>query len=120
MPGSGPHAALPDDEWRRRFLACRQADLAALDRLAANLHDHPPPPGEPDHAARPGSLVDGLDALAELLAGSDLAALELHQALRPQLPAETATDLDDAMSLLDFPHALALCRRIRATLEPRP
>jgi signal transduction histidine kinase/DNA-binding NarL/FixJ family response regulator len=123
LAAEGEHAAAPDAAWRQRFLEQRQADLAALDRLAADLHARqavqalhaetaPPSP--------PQALRDRLDALAELLAGSDLEALEAHQALRPHLPPATADALDDAMSALDFNQALALCHQVRATLEPRP
>ena len=123
LAAEGEHAAAPDAGWQQRFLDRRQADLAALDRLAADLHARqalqalhagsaaPPPPE---------ALGERLDAFAELLAGSDLEALDAHQALRPQLPPETADALDDAMSALDFKQALTLCRQVRAALEARP
>ncbi|MBI3349449.1 MAG: hypothetical protein HY020_19840 [Burkholderiales bacterium] len=72
----------------------------------------------------PGSFAEQLDALAGLLDGADLDALDTHKALRRQLhgetDADTATALDAAMTALDFDTALMLCRRVRATLEPRP
>ena len=116
----------PDADWRRRFLERREADLAALDRLAADLQarqavhaSH----AEQDRALPPdptNSLTPRLDALIALLDGADLEALDVHQALRPLLPAGTAaTPLDEAMAALDFPTALHLCRQLRATLEAR-
>ncbi|WP_457422475.1 response regulator [Roseateles sp. P5_E7] len=109
--------AMLDADWQRRFLERRTADLAALDRLAADLSAHPPLPATP---APPGSLGERLDALAELLAGSDLEALDAHEALRAQLPPQADAPLHEAMSSLDFGTALTLCRELRATLELQP
>ena len=79
-----------------------------------------PPSVEPLTLAPPGSLADHLDTLAELLAGSDLEALDAHEALRSALPPETRVPLDEAMAALDFTTALTLCHDLRATLEHRP
>ncbi|MGM9483813.1 response regulator [Roseateles sp. NT4] len=124
LAAEGEHAAEPNDDWRRRFLERRQADLAALDRLAADLqarqavHDHH---AEQDRPAPTGSLAQRLDRLAELLDGADLEALDVHQSLREGMPNEDATaELDAAMSALDFSTALTLCRRLRTSLEAQP
>jgi signal transduction histidine kinase/CheY-like chemotaxis protein/HPt (histidine-containing phosphotransfer) domain-containing protein len=127
LAAEGEHAATPDPDWQRRFLERRQADLAALDRFAADLgarqaldalHARPRQP------AAPGSLGDRLDGLAELLAGADLEALDTYSVLLPQLRGSVdtaaATALDAAMSSLDFDRALALCRQLRGMLEPQP
>ncbi|MCF8207640.1 MAG: response regulator [Methylotenera sp.] len=124
LAAEGEHAADPGPDWRRRFLARREADLAALDRLAADLAarealyarhaeaDSPTPPASP--------LAQKLDAFKALLDGADLEALEAHEALRAHLPRDFAEPLEDAMEALDFPAASALCRRLRATLETAP
>ena len=120
LAAEGEHTGHPDADWRRRFLERREVDLAALDRLAAHLHqpsDDAAPAGSP---AAPDSLAAQLDALAELLSGSDLAALDIHAALRPQLPPEPGAALDAAMSALDFGAALAVCHQLRASLGPSP
>ncbi|HEY8877749.1 MAG TPA: response regulator [Roseateles sp.] len=126
LAAEGEHAAAPDEDWRRRFLERRQADLAALDRLAADLqarqalHDRL---AEEDRPSAPGSLAQRVGSLAELLDGADLEALDVHQGLRERLQkeadADTAAALDSAMETLDFNTALALCRRLRTTLEAR-
>ncbi|MDR7268865.1 signal transduction histidine kinase/CheY-like chemotaxis protein [Pelomonas saccharophila] len=126
LAAEGEHAAQPDEDWRRRFLERRQADLAALDRLAADLHarqalhDHH---AEQDRPGPPDSLPQRLDKLAELLDGADLEALDVHQGLREPLrhaaDEDTATALDAAMEALDFGTALTLCHRLRTTLEAR-
>ncbi len=123
LAAEGEHAAAPDPDWRQRFLERRQVDLAALDRLAATLNARQAV--QALHATAgtppaPGTLAERLAALAELLAGSDLAALDAHDALRPQLPPGAAAALDAAMAALDFDTALALCRELLATQEPRP
>ena len=127
LAAEGEHAATPDDDWRRRFLERRQADLAALDRLAADLATRQALHAlhmEPARPAPSGSLAQRLDTLAQLLDGADLEALDAHQALRPLLSDEANTDaaaaLDAAMTSLDFGTALTLCRQVRATLENRP
>ena len=108
-------------DWQRRFLERRTADLAALDRLAADLSASASAPADLIPATAPSeSLALRLDMLAELLAGSDLEALEVHEALRPQLPPHAAAPLQAAMNSLDFATALALCRELRATLEQWP
>jgi signal transduction histidine kinase/CheY-like chemotaxis protein len=121
LAAEGEHAAATDDDWQRRFSERRHVDLAALDRLAANLSARlPPPPAPPPAAtpaATPGSLAAQLDRLMLLLDGADLEALDTHTALRPQLPAPHAAALDAAMAALDFSHALTLCRTLRDTLE---
>ena len=128
LAAEGEHAGEISAEWRQRFLARRQADLAALDRLAADLQARP---GLHHGAAdglqarrmpgqAPTELRQKLDALAELLDGADLEALEAHQSIRQQLPADVAAALDAAMATLDFPAALALCRQFRDTLETPP
>ena len=120
LAAEGEHASAPDEDWRRRFLERRQADLAALDRLAADLstrqavHDSH---AEQDRPAPVGSLAQRVAALAELLEGSDLAALDAHAALRSELPPDAAAAIEAAISALDFDTALTLCRRLRATLE---
>ncbi len=120
LAAEGEHAAAPDQDWRRRFLERREADLAALDRLAADLaarqavHDHH---DAQQHPVAPSDLGQRLDALAALLDGADLEALDAYQALRAQLPVDTVAPLDAAMADLDFATALALCRRLRTTLE---
>ncbi len=126
LAAEGEHAAAPDDDWRQRFLARRDADLAALDRLAAGLSashgPHAPVNGPQD--ASPGSLAERLQALAALLDGADLEALDAHQRLRADLQREAGADagaaLDAAMAALDFDTALTLCRRLSATLEDHP
>jgi HPt (histidine-containing phosphotransfer) domain-containing protein len=120
LAAEGERSALPDADWQRRFLACRDADLAALDRLCSHLSARPALAAAPPSPAPPDSLADHLDALAELLAGSDLEALDAHEALRPELPPDTRAPLDEAMAALDFTTALTLCRDLRSTLEPRP
>jgi CheY-like chemotaxis protein/nitrogen-specific signal transduction histidine kinase len=119
LAAEGEHAATPDADWRQRFLLRRDADLAALDRLAGQLQTAPPAPTPPVT----GSLTDHLAALGQLLAGSDLEALDVHEALRPQLrgalDAHTNTALDAAIATLDFGTALALCEQACATLEAR-
>ena len=125
LAAEGEHAVMhddrpdaqPDADWQRRFLERRTADLAALDRLAAELSTRPPTPAA---ISPPGSLADRLDALAELLAGSDLEALEVHEALRALVPPQADAPLHAAMSSLDFGTALTLCRQLRVTLEPQP
>jgi len=126
LAAEGEHAAAPDEDWRRRFLERRQADLAALDRLAADLHARQAvhdAHAEQDRPGPPGSLFQSLDRLAELLDGADLEALDVHQGLRGRLPDEadedTAAALDAAMDALDFGTALTLCHRLRTTLEAR-
>ncbi|MCE4554891.1 response regulator [Roseateles cellulosilyticus] len=119
LAGEGEHAARPDDEWRRRFLERREADLAALDRFAADLTAGRQPPPELA-AADASSLAAKLDVLIDRLAGSDLEALDLHQALRQQLQDARAARLDEAMALLDFDRALDLCRQLRTTLNTVP
>ena len=69
---------------------------------------------------RPAGCPSAWTHSAALLDGADLEALEVHQALQGQLPAEPAAELDAAMTALDFPTALTLCRRLRATLEAHP
>jgi len=120
LAAEGEHASVPDAEWQRRFVERRDADLAALDRLAAQLHAPASPAATPSAPLPPASLCESLDALASLLAGSDLEAIDLHQALRPQLPPSAGTALDAAMAALDFDAALTLCRDLRANLEARP
>jgi len=127
LAAEGEHAAAPDDDWRHRFLERRQADLAALDRLAADLSARQAVHAlhaEQDRPVPTGSLAQRLDTLTTLLDGADLEALDAHQALRPQLNGETDADttaaLDAAMTSLDFGTALTLCRRVRAALEARP
>ncbi|KQV89652.1 hypothetical protein ASC91_13790 [Pelomonas sp. Root1237] len=124
LAAEGEHAGAPDEDWRRRFLERRQADLAALDRLAADLHARQAlhdDLAEQQRPAAPGSLAQHVDALAELLDGADLAALDFHQGLRERLRQKgdegTVTALDSAMEALDFGTALTLCRRLRTTLE---
>lgn len=124
LAAEGEHATDPGPDWRRRFLARREADLAALDRLAADLAarealyarhaeaDRPAPPASP--------LMQKLDAFKALLDGADLEALDAHEALRGHLPPDFAAPLEDAMAALDFPAASALCRRLRTTLEATP
>jgi signal transduction histidine kinase/CheY-like chemotaxis protein len=123
LAAEGEHTTEPDPDWRRRFLERRQADLASLDRLAADLSarqavhaSH----AEQDRPAPASGLSQRLDALTALLDGADLEALEVYQALQGQLPAQAAAELDAAMTALDFSTALTLCRRLRATLEARP
>jgi len=125
LAAEGEHAAAPDDDWRRRFLERRQADLAALDRLAADLTTRlaGPAAGAGFDATAPAgaSLAQRVDALMLLLEGSDLAALDAHAALRAELPPDTnAAALDAAVAALDFDTALTLCHRLRATLEAPP
>ncbi|MCY4754223.1 response regulator [Pelomonas aquatica] len=120
LAAEGEHAGQPDDDWRHRFLERRRADLAALDRLAADLAAHESLPAAPPPEAPAGSLAARLDQLIELLDGADLEALDRHAALRDQLPQPRATALDTAMAALDFGAALALCRELRALLEPLP
>jgi HPt (histidine-containing phosphotransfer) domain-containing protein len=120
LAAEGEQAVAPDADWQRRFLECREVDLAALDRLCAHLSSPVAPAAEPLQPAPPGSLADHLDTLADLLAGSDLEALDAHEALRSELPPEVRVPLDDAMAALDFTTALTLCHDLRATLEPRP
>ncbi|HEY1130131.1 MAG TPA: response regulator [Roseateles sp.] len=122
LAAEGEHATLADTDWHRRFLARREADLAALDRLAAALQARQA--SHDEHAvtvspASPGTLAHQLDALAALLDGADLEALDAYEALHPQLPAATAVPLAAAMAVLDFPAALSLCRQLRDTLEVR-
>ncbi|MBL8279666.1 MAG: response regulator [Pelomonas sp.] len=123
LAAEGEHADAPDPDWRRRFLARREADLAALDRLAADLATRQALHERHAREARPATampLAQQLDAFTDLLDGADLEALEAHEALRPQLPADVAAPLDVAMAELDFATASALCRRLRATLEATP
>jgi signal transduction histidine kinase/DNA-binding response OmpR family regulator/HPt (histidine-containing phosphotransfer) domain-containing protein len=119
LAAEGEHAGEPDPDWRQRFLARRQADLAALDRLAADLAvrealhqqaDRPAPASAPPLARR-------LAALTQLLDGADLEALDAYQALRADLPEPLRTPLDTAMAQLDFAVASALCRQWSASLE---
>ena len=119
LAAEGEHASEPDPDWRQRFLARRQADLAALDRLAADLAvrealhqqaDRPAPPPAAPMARR-------LAALTQLLDGADLEALDAYQALRADLPDPVRTPLDRAMAQLDFSAASALCRQWVASLE---
>ncbi|MDR7334930.1 signal transduction histidine kinase/DNA-binding response OmpR family regulator/HPt (histidine-containing phosphotransfer) domain-containing protein [Kinneretia asaccharophila] len=120
LAAEGEHATAPDAAWRQRFLQRRDADLAALDRLAAHLHAESRPAAAPPPRAT-GTVAERLDALAHLLAGSDLEALDVHEALRPQLrgalDARTAAALDAAIATLDFGAALVLCKQARAMLE---
>jgi len=121
LAAEGEHVDAPAADWQCRFDARRRADLAALDQLAAQLQAPHAPPAAADAPAAPQEdLAQRLDRLARLLAGSDLDALDLHQALRPHLPPPTGAALDEAMAALDFDAALSLCRDLRATLEPRP
>jgi len=120
LAAEGEHAAAPDADWQRRFEERRRADLGALDRFAADLTAAQAPSAQPPEPAPPGSLAQRLDALAELLDGADLAALDAHAALRAQLPPDAAAALDAAMASLDFQAALALCRDLRAPLETAP
>ena len=121
LAAEGEHAPDTDADWRQRFLARREADLAALDRLAADLaarqalHDALTVP--PASAGLP--LPQRLEALTALLDGADLEALDAHQALRAELPTDIAANLDAAMAQLDFPNAAVLCRRCLATLEAK-
>ena len=123
LAAEGEHADEADPDWRRRFLARRQADLATLDRLAAELQARQPDPGSPGLAEAPPSLDSGLQAglngLIALLDGADLQALDDYQALRPALPSEAVAALDAAMAQLDFPAALALCQQLACPLEGR-
>jgi signal transduction histidine kinase/DNA-binding response OmpR family regulator len=119
LAAEGEHAEDPDPDWRQRFLARRQADLAALDRLAADLaardalHERHALQDRP--AAAPLALR--LDALMGLLDGADLEALDAHQALQAELPQDVKAELDAAMARLDFAGASQLCGRLRASLE---
>lgn len=119
LAAEGEHAADPDPDWRQRFLARRQADLAALDRLAADLATRQALHERHDRADRPAAspLAQRLEALTQLLDGADLEALDAHQALRAELPEAIRTPLDGAMAQLDFTTASALCRQVRASLE---
>ncbi|MFT7774948.1 response regulator [Roseateles sp.] len=118
LAAEGEHAARADTDWHRRFLARREADLAALDRLAATLQArHAPHDGPPVAPAAPGTFAHQLDAFVALLDGADLEALDAHEALHPVLPPDIAAPLSAAMATLDFPTALDLCRQLRATLE---
>ncbi len=119
LAAEGEHAADPDPDWRQRFLARRQADLAALDRLAADLATRQALHERHDRADRPGAspLAQRLEALTQLLDGADLEALDAHQALRAELPDTVRDPLDGAMAQLDFTTASALCRQVRASLE---
>ncbi|RZL37765.1 MAG: response regulator [Rubrivivax sp.] len=127
LAAEGEHASAHDADWQRRFIARRDADLAALDRLAADLHTCQPdaatavaPAAALPPPLAPGGLDDHLDTLAGLLAGSDLEAIDLHQALRAQLPSPAREALDSAMAALDFDAALTLCRALRTQPEPQP
>ncbi|WP_165917521.1 response regulator [Roseateles saccharophilus] len=120
LAAEGEHTVQPDDDWQRRFLERRRADLAALDRLAANLAARATPPVAPPPEAPAGSLAARLERLVELLDGADLEALDCHAALREQLPQPHAAALDAAIATLDFGRALTLCRELRAMLETPP
>jgi CheY-like chemotaxis protein len=123
LAAEGEHSPGPDDDWRQRFLQRRQADLAALDQLCASLgadlaarrslqaglDERAPAPPAADLRHRLGDLI-------ELLDGADLEALDLHAALRGQLPRDAVGPLDEALAVLDFNTALHLCRELRATL----
>ena len=119
LAAEGEHAADPDADWRQRFLARRQADLAALDRLAADLATRQALRAQHDLADRPAAtpLAERLDALLRLLDGADLEALDAHQALRAELPEAAHGPLDAAMARLDFAAASACCRQLRASME---
>jgi signal transduction histidine kinase/DNA-binding response OmpR family regulator/HPt (histidine-containing phosphotransfer) domain-containing protein len=120
LAAEGEHAQPRSADWHARFQACRQTDIAALDRLAARLQ--PPEPSAPPiaQAGDASALTPRLAALAELLAGSDLAALDAHQALRTDLPPSARPPLDAAMAALDFNTALALCHNLMTLPEPHP
>ena len=120
LAAEGELAAETDADWQRRFLERRDADLAALDRLCAHLSSRLPPALAPPAPPLRGGLADHLDTFAELLAGSDLEALDAHEALRPELPPDARAALDEAMAALDFTTALTLCNDLRASLERRP
>ncbi|MFG6440680.1 response regulator [Roseateles sp. LKC17W] len=120
LAAEGEHAQQLDDDWHARFKACRQTDIAALDGLAARLQ---PPATTSPPIAPPGeasALTQRLVMLAELLAGSDLAAHDAHQALRTDLPPSARPALDAAMAALDFHTALALCHDLMTLPEARP
>jgi signal transduction histidine kinase/CheY-like chemotaxis protein len=121
LAAEGEHAAPPDAAWRQRFLQRRDADLATLDRLAAHLQAESRAAPKPPRTV--GTVTERLGTLAQLLAGSDLEALDVHEALRPQLrgalDAHAAAALDAAIATLDFGAALALCEQARAVLESR-
>jgi len=95
-------------DWRTRFDAVLQRDLAALADLARQLRSELAP-------APPVASADlsGLPALIELLEGSDLAALDaytgLRQALHAKRPALAAV-LDVALAELNFSAAAGHCR----------
>lgn len=128
LAAEGEHATAPDQDWQRRFLERRHADLAALDRLAAKLSGrHAAPVGlravspapSAAGAAPPtplGSLAVQLQRLIDLLDGADLEALDCHAALRPGLPQPQADALDQAMAALDFDRAALLCHELLGTL----
>ncbi|MCY4743603.1 response regulator [Pelomonas sp. UHG3] len=118
LAAEGEHAQPLSKDWHARFQACRQTDIAALDRLAARLQ--PPEPASIAQAGDASALTPRLAALAELLAGSDLAALDAHQALRTDLPSSARPALDAAMAALDFNTALALCHDLMTLPEPHP
>ncbi|RTL44005.1 MAG: response regulator [Burkholderiales bacterium] len=119
LAAEGEHAGEPDPDWRQRFLARREADLAALDRLAADLavrdalHQQGNRPDRPESDSLPRRLA----ALTQLLDGADLEALDTYQGLRAELPEPLHAALDAAMAQLDFATASALCRELTSSLE---
>ncbi|XHS76358.1 PAS-domain containing protein [Burkholderiaceae bacterium UC74_6] len=110
---------LPVD-WSTRWSETCQSQLRALALVIQDIEaveEHDETPVEEEYAD--SELGQQLGQLIELLEGSDMAALELHDQLRERLRADwpgTAAALSGALAGLDFTSAAGHCRALlRAT-----
>ncbi|WP_083749034.1 response regulator [Pelomonas sp. KK5] len=95
--------------WRQRFEATLGRQLIALGELAAAL------PMDERRSAAPAKLGADLSLLAELLEGSDMAALDLFARLREGLQQQAPQlerRLAETLASLDFESAARQCREL--------
>ena len=123
----GEHALLGGlelgDDWMRRWAALLVSQQAALDAVVAELHSLvAEPPADPLGNADV-ELAPHLGELIELLEGSDMAALDLHARLRPNLRMQwpsAAEALEAALAGLDFGGAAGHCRALLREVPVAP
>jgi signal transduction histidine kinase/DNA-binding response OmpR family regulator len=104
-----------EEPWRRRWDAELVRQALVLDNLVAQLKTLRAAAPREEELDADAEIAPRLQALVELLEGSDMAALELHAQLRATLymqwPA-TAEALDAAVAGLDFASAAGHCRAV--------
>ena len=124
----GEHALLGglalSEEWLRHWAVLLASQLAALDAVVAELRQcmAAAEPVDPLSYADV-ELAPHLGELIELLEGSDMAALDLHARLRPNLRMQwpsSAEALEAALAGLDFSGAAGHCRALLREVPVAP